>query len=406
MIRQTWVWAGLLIALLHSTVHAQLDPEKRRLVQLGFNQPFEGRAPIAAYGFYYYNNPEFFKTNLTLRLAIAPIYIDGELGFKGLLGPDADLGVGFAGGGFADTYSEIRDGTYLREESFTGHAAELSSSIYYRLNPDWRVPAWWIGRLILHHSLFERDSATAENFRIPGDLNIVHLRTGIRVGGREPNLNSPLAMELSVWYEASIRDDPQAYGFNNDREIQRASQSFWARGLLKYTFEESQQYFDVNVIMGATIDADRLSAFRLGGILPFVSEFPLSIPGYYYQEISAKKFALLNGEYSFPFTPQKNWRFNVFGAMAVVDYLAGQEEPDIWHAGLGAGITYASPRGAWLTSLVYGYGFHAIRDGHEGAQQIGILFQYDFDAVSRYRFRRFEPHVSPYSSQAGERIFR
>src|SRR5262249_55981704 len=153
---------------------------------------------------------------------------------------------------------------------------------------------------------------------------------------------------------------------------------------------QSQQYFDVGMTLGATLNPDRFSAFRLGGLLPFVAEFPLSIPGYYFQEISAEKFALLNAEYSFPITPGKNWRLSFYGAVAGVEYLDGQEEPENTHAGLGAGITYVSPRGAWLASLVYGYGFHAIRHEGDGAHQIGVLFQYDFEAVNRYRFRRFE----------------
>ncbi len=391
---------------LHLSVFGQLDPEQRRLIQVAYNQPLEGRAPIAAYGFFYYNNPDFFNTNTTLRLAVAPIYLDGELGFKGLLGPNTDLGVGLAGGGFADTYSEIRGGQYVREESFTGHGGEISASIYHRLNPDARVPAWWLGRLILHHSLFERDSTTARNFEIPSDLNVLHLRTGIRVGGREPSLTSPLAFELSIWYEAQLRADGQDYGFSNDRQIETASHAFWGRALLKYTFEESQQYFDVALTLGAVMNPDRFSAFRLGGVLPFISEFPLSIPGYYYQEISAEKFALLNGEYSLPITPNKNWRLDLLGAISPVDYLEGQEQQHNWHAGVGAGITYVSPRGAWLASLVYGHGFNALRDGSEGSNQIGILFQYDFEAVKRNGFRRFEPNVSPYSSKGGERLFR
>ena len=77
-----------------------------------------------------------------------------------------------------------------------------------------------------------------------------------------------------------------------------------------------------------------------------------------------------------------------------------------FHAGVGAGITYVSPRGAWLISLVYGYGINAERDGKDGANQVGLLFQYDFDAVSRHRFRRFDPNVNPYSSRGGERLFR
>jgi hypothetical protein len=209
-----------------------------------------------------------------------------------------------------------------------------------------------------------------------------------------------------VWYQAQLRDEKQRYGFDNDREINQATHLFWGRALLKYTFERSQQYFDVGLTLGASINPDRFGAYRLGGLLPFVSEFPLSIPGYYLQEISAEKFALLNAEYSFPFTPQKSWRMTFYGAMATVDYLEGQEQSRNWHAGLGGGLTYVSPRGAWLASLVYGYGFNAIRKDHYGANQLGLLFQYDFDAVARYRFRRFEPNVSPYSSKGGERLFR
>src|SRR5436189_2334563 len=68
------------------TAQGQIDPERRRLLQMGFNQPIEGRGPIAAYAFFYYNQPNFLYTNLTLRAAIAPVYLDTELGFSGLLG--------------------------------------------------------------------------------------------------------------------------------------------------------------------------------------------------------------------------------------------------------------------------------------------------------------------------------
>jgi len=147
---QGWVSALLALAFLPSVAWAQLDPEKRRLIQLGYNQPLEGSAPIAAYGFYYYNRPGFIETNITLRLAVAPVYLDGELGFREVFTPNTDLGIGIAGGGFGDTYSEIREGRYVRGESFPGHSAEVSASIYHRLNPDWRVPAWVIGRASMH----------------------------------------------------------------------------------------------------------------------------------------------------------------------------------------------------------------------------------------------------------------
>src|SRR5439155_11647859 len=123
----------LLLTLCASrNAQAQIDPERRRLLQMGFNQPIEGRGPIAAYAFFYYNQPNFLRTNLTLRAAIAPVYLDTELGFSGLLGSRTDVGVGLAGGGFADTYSEVRQGKLERDESFTGHSAEISTSVYHR----------------------------------------------------------------------------------------------------------------------------------------------------------------------------------------------------------------------------------------------------------------------------------
>lgn len=131
----------------------QIEPDPRQLFQLAYNQPLEGRAPIAAYGFYYHNHPGFLRTNVTLRLAVAPIYLDTELGVSGLLGPNTDLALGVAGGGFADTYSEIRRGTYRKGESFTGHGGEISTALYHRFNPEARVPLYWVSRVGAHHSL-------------------------------------------------------------------------------------------------------------------------------------------------------------------------------------------------------------------------------------------------------------
>ena len=124
-----WLFLPLLFA------SAQIDPVRRDLIQLGYNQPVEGHAPFAGYAFYYHNEPDFLRTNLTLRLAVAPVYLDSELGFVHGLGPNTDFGLGLAGGGFADSYDEIRGGTYYPGESFDGHSAEISASIYHLFNP-------------------------------------------------------------------------------------------------------------------------------------------------------------------------------------------------------------------------------------------------------------------------------
>src|SRR6478672_568422 len=114
----------------------QIDPVDRRLLQIGYNAAFEGHAPIAMYAFYYYNRPGFLEnTNLTLRLAVAPTYLDSELGFTGLLGEYTDLGIGIAGGGYADSYWEIDQGIYNPGLSFDGNGGEGSISIYHLFNP-------------------------------------------------------------------------------------------------------------------------------------------------------------------------------------------------------------------------------------------------------------------------------
>jgi hypothetical protein len=403
--RGHWFWF-LLGAAFPISVCGQIDPIQRRLVQVGYNQPVEGRGPIAAYGFYYYNKPGFLSSNLTLRLAMAPIYLDSDLGFTGLLGPQTDVSLGLSGGGFADSYSEIREGTYHRSESFLGHGGELSTSLYHRLNPNQTVPLWAVVRGSVHESFYKRESDTALEFDLPNDRTTFKTRTGLRFGGEEPSLTEPFGMELSLWHETHWRTDRGPYGFAGDRITETRSHLFWGRALMRYTSLRSEQNFEFSLTAGAVVEPDRFSAFRLGGLLPFASEFPLNIPGYYFQELSASRFTLVNGEYSFPFAPGKNLRMTVFGAAAHVDALGGLEQSRDWHTGVGGGVMFISPSGSWFASLVYGYGFQAFRDGERGANQVGLLFQYDFEAKRRGKFRWFIPGSDPYRSRAGERIFR
>jgi len=59
------------------------------------------------------NQPDFLHTNLTLRLALAPVYLDSEFGFVHGLGRTRTFAIGLAGGGYADSYNEIRGGTFF-----------------------------------------------------------------------------------------------------------------------------------------------------------------------------------------------------------------------------------------------------------------------------------------------------
>ena len=370
------VVAGL---LMNRAAHGQIDPERRELIQLGGNQALQGAAPIDGYGYYYLNEPNFFRTNVTLRLAVAPVYLDSEAGFVGLLGPHTDFGLGFAGGGFADNYYEFHDGKYLSGASFFGNDVEGSASIYHLFNPESRIPLSGVLRIKEHYSIYERDDTSAA-FALPADHSTVSWRAGLRWGGREPLLNPDLAMEVSVWYEGQYRTDAGAYGFDGDRVLNETSQLFWGRALLIYTRPDSRQSFGLNLTAGGSDQADRFSAYRLGGNMPLTSEFPLLIPGYFDGELSARNFVCFNAQYAIPLDAAKRWSLNPMGAIATVDYAPGMAQPGHFNSGAGIGLGYRSRSGAWQALASYGYGFEAIRSGGRGGQSIGILLQIDLEA--------------------------
>lgn len=324
---------GLFVPALAS---AQIDPEKRDLIQLGYNAAVEGKQPIAAYAFYYHNEPDFLRTNLTLRVALAPTYLDSELGVSGALTPYTDIGIGLAGGGFADSYNEIRDGTFYESESFDGYGGEMSLSLYHLFDPGREIPLSLVLRGIGHYSVYARDSTTASTFSLPNDHLDGGMRAGLRFGGVEPTLFPALAMELSVWYEGHLRTASGYYGYDNDRELNFQSHLFWSEAALSYTFPNSQNIY-VRLTAGTSIDADRFSAYRLGGFLPLIAEFPLSLPGYFYQEISARQFVLLNANYLVPIDKKDRWELAFNASTAVVDYLPGEGQPGSWLSGVSGG---------------------------------------------------------------------
>jgi hypothetical protein len=362
------LWAG------HSAF-SQIDPDGRKLFQFGFDQALKGAEPISGYLFYYWNKPDFYQSNLTLRLALAPVYLDSELGISHALGPDTDLGLGLAGGGFADSYFDFRDGKYLPSESFEGHSAEISGSIYHLFNPGQQIPLNGVFHLREHYSVYERFGNTSPAFVLPHDHSTVSLRTGLRWGGVEPVMHPDLAMEISGWYEIQYRTDDGNYGYNGDRILQQYSQMAFGRALLDYTFPESKNDFSISLTGGASGHADRFSAYRLGGNLPLSSEFPLLIPGYFFQELSARSFANLSAKYGLALDPHKHWELLGYGALAELDYLPGLSQAGHLNSGVGLGLAYH--HNSWQVQGSYGYGFEAIRDDGRGGQSIGILLQYD-----------------------------
>jgi len=379
------VFPSILIAVLlvGFNCQAQIDPEHRNLLELGYDQPLEGQGPQGVYAYYYYNNPDFFNTNLDLRLAIAPAYVDGELGFKQLLSPTTDVGLGFNGGMFGANYYEVRQGRFYKSESFNGDGGGVALSVYQLLNPRMLIPINVVARGGMRDSTFTDTSDTANDFTLPGNQISGYTRAGIRVAGKEPVLYPDLGLELSVWFERQWRLDSQQYGFNDDRSISPDVDLYWVYAGLNYAWTNSGQKISFAFTGGGSTDADRFSAWRLGGVLPLVSEFPLTIPGYYYEELTATRFQHFYGAYDVPLDSAHRWDFRLEAATAHLDYLPGFEQRSSWQTGAGGGISFAPKNQSFEIILRYGYGFNAIRDGHEGAQSVGVLFQYNFEAKKK-----------------------
>jgi hypothetical protein len=383
----------LVIATIPFSSRAQIDPVERKLLQVGYSASFEGHAPLAMYAFYYYNKPEFLSnTNLTLRLAVAPTYIDSELGFTDLFGPNTDLGIGLAGGGYADSYLEIQKGKYIPQQSFEGHGGEFSLSLYHRFNPGAMIPLNGVLRATAHYSLYAESSDTDPTFQLPDDEGFLKVRTGLRWGGKEPTLFPALAMELSAWYQGEFRLQEDTYGFaDNPYKVNRYAHLFWGEALLGYALTNINHSFFVSVIGGSSVDADRFSAYRLGALLPMVSEFPLSLPGYYYQELSAKGFVLFGANYLIALDKAQRWSLDINGATSYVDYIPGLEQSNHENSGVGAGILYKTP--SFKVMLGYGYGVDAHRSHGRGANSIGILMQLDWSKAKNEMFNPAQPSL-------------
>ena len=366
-----WVMAGC-------SAFAQIDTDERQLLQLGYNASFKGHAPIAGYAFYYFNRPEFYRDNLTLRMAIAPVYFDSELGVSHAFGPYTDIGIGLAGGGFADSYNEIRGGKYIPKESFDGHGGGPSISLYHRLNPRQQIPLFFIARGGLYYVSYSKTDDTSGRFELPDDYASGNVRVGFRFGGKEPVLFPSVALELSVWAEGLNRGNSGHYGFNNDRSVSTSVGRYLGHAFIAYTFDRGDNA-SLAITAADSTESDRLSVYRLGGVLPLVAEYPLIIPGYYYQELSAKRFALFNARYAVALDEDKQWQIYAMAATAVLDQPREAREGGNVHSGVGGGIFYRTESEMWKIGLSYGYGIDAVRSGNHGAHVVGMFVQFDFD---------------------------
>lgn len=375
-------WSRIAVAWLMvcaTPLMAQIDPYSRSLLELGYDQSLVTQGPQTLYGFYYYNDPAFVNTNMALRLVVAPVYFDGEMGFRSVL-PRTDVGFGLNGGGYGENYYEVRQGHFLKDQSFDGHGGGVSFNIYHLLNPGSRIPLSLVVQNGVHFSTYSPTSRTDDSFVLPDDRVSSSVRVGLRFAGKQPMLYEDLGMEISAWYQRQWRVDNGAYGFAGDRKVEPSTDLFWFYAGLNYAWTNSGNQVSFAMTMGGSEDADRFSAWRLGGVLPLASEYPLILPGYMYQEISARKFVHFNAAYVAPLSPNHRWQLRLEAATAWVDYLPGFEQHNRWNTGAGPSLSYTSSRDTWRIILRYGYAISAERSGNSDGQSAGLLYQYNFAA--------------------------
>jgi hypothetical protein len=201
---------------------------------------------------------------------------------------------------------------------------------------------------------------------------------GLRLGGVPPELLPEVALEASAWYEATYRTETGTFGLPERPEpLESLTQRAWGR-LAAVVTPADGHTLDILLTAGGTRDADLLSSFRLGSALPFRSEFPLILRGYFVEEVFAKRFWLLNASYRFPAWPgARGVRVRIGGDIAGVEYVAGHRLPRKHLRGVGADVSVAvTPR---VTVVVgYGYGVDAPHNDGFGGHEAHALIELKF----------------------------
>jgi hypothetical protein len=372
--------AGLVLlpVLAVAPARAQPDPEPRAYLEVGTDVPLKGNAPVDGYAFFLWNRPNFPAEDQYLRVVVAPTYLLSELVQDHWPYGRHAVGIGLNGGGIRYGHWEYRDGSYKGEESFWGDGGELPLSYYVSTKLFDKLPLQGQIRVTPAYIVYQDSFDTSDQFKLPPDTGLVTGRVGLRLGGVPPELLPTLALEVSAWYEATYRTNTGTFGFPERPErLESLTQRAWGRVAAVLEPLEGH-HVELLVTAGLSYDADLLSSFRLGSALPFRSEFPLILHGYFVEEVFAKRFWLVNASYRFPAWPgSRAVSLRASGDLAGVDYIPGQALPRNRLGGAGLDLSVAfTPR---VTLVVgYGYGFDAPRNGGFGGHMAHALVEVKF----------------------------
>ncbi|MGH7358406.1 MAG: hypothetical protein ACREJR_06295 [Candidatus Rokuibacteriota bacterium] len=366
------------LVLIAAPAAAQADPEPRAYAEVGTELPLKGNAPINGYAFFLWNRPNFPNEDQYLRIVVAPTYLLSELVQDHWPFGRHAVSIGLWGGGIRYGHEEYRHGSHQAEESFWGHGAELPLSYYANTKLFDKLPLQGQIRVTPSFVVYQDSFSTADDFELPPDTGLFMGRVGLRLGGKPPELLPELALEASAWYEATFRTETGTFGLpGQTEELESLTQKAWGR--LAGVFKPVDGHtVDVLVTAGLTRGTDLLSSFRLGSALPFRSEFPLILHGYFVEEVFAKRFWLVNASYRFPAWPgSRNVHLRVSFDIAGVDYVAGHQLPRDVLRGVGGDISVALTSRATVV-FGYGYGIDAPRNGGFGGHEAHALVEWKF----------------------------
>lgn len=366
----------LLFSALAGTAAAQIDPEPRANLELGFEGPLRGNGPVSGYGFFLWNRPHFHDEDLYLRAVVSP-YIFLEAIRDNWPGEGQAVGVNIGGGFFVNDFDQIQNGVFKRSESFQGNGTEASVSYYvHPFKIAGLLPVDFQVRLGTEYAFYQRTGDTNPVYALPPDTFIHSARAGVRFGGVPPDLLKEKALEFSLWHEAHYRVKAGTHGLPDGRQsTAHMTQQSW--GILNGTRHLWLKHTaSISMTAGTVGNSDELSCFRLGSGLPFRDEFPFVLHGYYPHEIFARSFFLLNTSYRLPLVPdtdrimlQLNWDY------ALVHYLPGHELRRHCLNGLGADFIFRLTKKLTF-SAGYGYGVDAPRHGGYGGHEINLLIEW------------------------------
>lgn len=367
----------LLISSLASTARAQIDGSRRLLLEAGYEDGLANPGPSSPYAFLYLNRPGIAGPGSALRLAVAPVYVDAELGLPGSLGSRTDVGLGLSGGGYAFGHSEVNRGNERKGEAFIGHGGGPSVSLYPRIGDIGPVPVNGVVRGALSYIDYQRASSSDASFEPPPDQWAFSGRAGIRAGGIEPGLAKGRAVELSLWTESLLRAKPGTYGYNGDRSVSRAVSLLWTRLHVSLPGPlETRVSGGIGAGTGASIG--RLAAYRLGGMTTQTSEFPLILPGYFSREISAKRYVHAWAHTALPLRGSDRFFLDLTAAGASVAPVAGTDPGPLRPVGLSAGVSFVPKDGGLSGILAYGYAPTALRGSRHGGHSFAFNVELDF----------------------------